>query len=132
MCLRETCRRVRVGRFVSDGFAIHCGLKQGDALSPLLSNFALEQWWPTCGTCATCGMHMLSKCHTQSHFSSQSLALGDMALRYYCRFGSTYICEKKTVSIMNLVKTMNRSILTDHLLKNLLVLATSSVNPNIE
>ncbi|KAJ4445580.1 hypothetical protein ANN_12261 [Periplaneta americana] len=26
----------------SDAFPIHCGLKQGDALSPLLSNFALE------------------------------------------------------------------------------------------
>ena len=42
MCLSETYRRVRVGRFLSDAFAIHCGLKQGDALSPLLFNFALE------------------------------------------------------------------------------------------
>ena len=34
--------RVRVGRFLSDAFPIHYGLKQGDALSPLLFNFALE------------------------------------------------------------------------------------------
>ena len=42
MCLCETYSRVRVGRFLSDAFPIHCGLKQGDALSPLLFNFALE------------------------------------------------------------------------------------------
>ena len=42
MCLSETYSRVRVGRFLSDAFPIHCGLKQGDALSPLLFNFALE------------------------------------------------------------------------------------------
>ena len=42
MCLSETYSRVRVGRFLSDAFPIHCGLKQGDVLSPLLSNLALE------------------------------------------------------------------------------------------
>ncbi|KAJ4440654.1 hypothetical protein ANN_08801 [Periplaneta americana] len=42
MCLSETYSRVRVGQFLSDAFPIHCGLKQGDALSPLLFNFALE------------------------------------------------------------------------------------------
>ncbi|KAJ4447804.1 hypothetical protein ANN_09812 [Periplaneta americana] len=40
MCLSETYSRVRIGQFLSDAFPIHCGLKQGDALSPL--NFALE------------------------------------------------------------------------------------------
>ena len=42
MCLSETYSRVLVGRFLSDAFSIHCGLKQEDSLSPLLSNFALE------------------------------------------------------------------------------------------
>ncbi|KAJ4435516.1 hypothetical protein ANN_18132 [Periplaneta americana] len=34
--------RVRIGQFLSDAFPIRCGLKQGDALSPLLFSFALE------------------------------------------------------------------------------------------
>ncbi|KAJ4448736.1 hypothetical protein ANN_00127 [Periplaneta americana] len=42
MCLSETYSRVRIGQFLSDAFSIHCGLKQEDALSPLLFNFALE------------------------------------------------------------------------------------------
>ncbi|KAJ4435487.1 hypothetical protein ANN_18103 [Periplaneta americana] len=42
MCLSETYSTVRIGQFLSDAFPIHCGLKQGDALSLLLFNFALE------------------------------------------------------------------------------------------
>jgi hypothetical protein len=42
MCLSETYSRVRVGKDLSDTFPIKNGLKQGDALSPLLFNFALE------------------------------------------------------------------------------------------
>ena len=42
MCLNGTKNRVRVGKQVSDIFEIHNGLKQGDALSPLLFNFVLE------------------------------------------------------------------------------------------
>ena len=42
ICLIETCSRVRVGRNLCDMFPIRNGLKQGDALSPLLFNFALE------------------------------------------------------------------------------------------
>ncbi|KAJ4436360.1 hypothetical protein ANN_18992 [Periplaneta americana] len=38
----ETYSRARIGQFLPDAFTIHCGLKQGDALSPLLFNFALE------------------------------------------------------------------------------------------
>jgi hypothetical protein len=42
MCLNETHCRVRLGIYQSDKFPIQNGLKQGDALSPLLFNFALE------------------------------------------------------------------------------------------
>jgi hypothetical protein len=42
MCLSETYSRVRVGKHLSDTFSIKNGLKQGDALSPLLFSFALE------------------------------------------------------------------------------------------
>jgi hypothetical protein len=42
VCLTETCSRVWVGQNLSDIFPIRKGLKQGDALSPLLFNFVLE------------------------------------------------------------------------------------------
>jgi hypothetical protein len=42
MCLNETYSKVRIGKLLSDKFPIQNGLKQGDALSPLLFNFALE------------------------------------------------------------------------------------------
>ena len=42
MCLNETCSRIRVGKHLSDTFPIRNGLKQGDVLSPLLFNFALD------------------------------------------------------------------------------------------
>ena len=41
MCLTETYSRVRVGKNLSDMFPIKNGLKQEDALSSLLFNFAL-------------------------------------------------------------------------------------------
>jgi len=40
--LTETYSRVRVGKNVSDRFPIRNGSKQGDALSPMIFNFALE------------------------------------------------------------------------------------------
>jgi hypothetical protein len=42
MCLNETYSKVRIGKHLSASFPIQNGLKQGDALSPLLFNFALE------------------------------------------------------------------------------------------
>jgi hypothetical protein len=42
MCLNETYRKVCVGKRLSDTFPVQNGLKQGDALSPLLFNFVLE------------------------------------------------------------------------------------------
>jgi hypothetical protein len=42
MCLNETYSKVRAGKLLSDKFPNQNGLKQEDALSPLLFNFALE------------------------------------------------------------------------------------------
>jgi hypothetical protein len=42
MCLNETYSRVRTGKNLSEMFTVQNGLKQGDTLSPLLFNFALE------------------------------------------------------------------------------------------
>jgi hypothetical protein len=42
MCLNETYSEVRISKHLSDSFPILNDLKQGDALSPLLFNFALE------------------------------------------------------------------------------------------
>jgi hypothetical protein len=41
MCLNETYSKVRIGKHLSDSFPIQNGLKRGDAVSPLLSNFDL-------------------------------------------------------------------------------------------
>jgi hypothetical protein len=42
MCLNDTHNKVRIGKHLSDSFPIQNGLKQGDALTPLLFNFSLE------------------------------------------------------------------------------------------
>jgi len=42
MSLTEIYSRVRVGKNVSDRFPIRIGFKQGDVVSPMLFNFALE------------------------------------------------------------------------------------------
>jgi hypothetical protein len=42
MCLSETCSRIRVGKHLSGVFPIKNGVKLGNALLPLLFNFALE------------------------------------------------------------------------------------------
>jgi hypothetical protein len=42
MCLNETCSKFRIGKLLSDKFPIQNGMKQGDALSPLLFSFASE------------------------------------------------------------------------------------------
>jgi hypothetical protein len=42
MYLNENYNKVRTHKYLSDIFPIQNGLKQGDALSPLLFNFALE------------------------------------------------------------------------------------------
>jgi hypothetical protein len=42
VCLNETYTNICTDKHLSESFPIQNGLKQGDALSPLLSNFALE------------------------------------------------------------------------------------------
>jgi hypothetical protein len=42
LCLNETYSKVCIGKHVSDSFPIQNGIKQGDALSPLLFDFALK------------------------------------------------------------------------------------------
>jgi hypothetical protein len=42
ICLNESYSKVRTGKNMSDAFPIQSGLKQGDSLSPLLFNFALD------------------------------------------------------------------------------------------
>jgi hypothetical protein len=42
MCLNETFSKVHIGKQLSDSFPIQNGLKQGDVLSPLLFDVALE------------------------------------------------------------------------------------------
>ena len=42
MCLTETYSRVRLGKHSSDMFPIRNGLKQGDVLSQLIFNFAVD------------------------------------------------------------------------------------------
>jgi hypothetical protein len=42
MCLNETYSKVHTGKYLSDNFPVQNGLKQGDVLSPLFFNFALE------------------------------------------------------------------------------------------
>jgi hypothetical protein len=42
MYLNETCSKFCIGKHLSDNFSIQHNLKQGDALFPLLFNFALQ------------------------------------------------------------------------------------------
>jgi hypothetical protein len=42
MCSNETYRKLRVRKHFCDTFPIQNGLKQGDVLSPLLFNFAVN------------------------------------------------------------------------------------------
>jgi hypothetical protein len=42
VCLNETYSKVRTGKYLSYYFPIQNGLKQGNALSPLLFNFVLQ------------------------------------------------------------------------------------------
>jgi hypothetical protein len=42
LCLNETYSKVHIRKYLSHNFPIQNGLKEGDALSPLLFNTALE------------------------------------------------------------------------------------------
>jgi hypothetical protein len=41
MCLKETYSKVRIGKHLCDTFPTQNGVKQGDALMPLLFNFRI-------------------------------------------------------------------------------------------
>ena len=41
-CLDGTQSKIKIGNYLSSSFPIENSLKQGDVLSPLLFNFALE------------------------------------------------------------------------------------------
>jgi hypothetical protein len=43
MCLNKICIDVRMGKHLSDALPTQSGLKQGDALSLLLFNFAMKR-----------------------------------------------------------------------------------------
>jgi hypothetical protein len=43
VCIRKLSASVRIDKDLPDVSLVHSGLKQGDALSPLLFNFAVEQ-----------------------------------------------------------------------------------------
>jgi hypothetical protein len=61
MSLTETYSIVQIGKNMSDRFPIRNGLKQGDTLSPMLFNFALEYaMWDTAGIARN---HKLSITH---------------------------------------------------------------------
>jgi hypothetical protein len=42
LCLNKTYSKVHISKHLSDALTIHNDLKEGDALLPLLFNFALE------------------------------------------------------------------------------------------
>jgi hypothetical protein len=42
ICFNETYSKVRIGKHLPESFLIQNGLKQGDAVSPLLFSFGLE------------------------------------------------------------------------------------------
>jgi hypothetical protein len=42
ICLNGTDTKARIGKYLADNFLIKNSIKRGDALSPLLFNFALE------------------------------------------------------------------------------------------
>jgi len=56
--------------------------------------------------------------------------LRSFAQRYICRFGSTYRCEQ-SFSAMKLIKSRNRTRLTDNNLNSLMILAVTEMKPQI-
>jgi hypothetical protein len=55
----------------------------------------------------------------------------DLALRFICRFRSTYICGK-TFSSINAIKSKFRSTITDAHLADVLILSTTRTAPNTD
>jgi len=67
------------------------------------------------------------KCLRKDEFEN----LLSLAKQMFSLFGSTYICEQ-TFSIMNFNKNKERSSLTDGYLEDILMISSSSIEPNYD
>jgi 17beta-estradiol 17-dehydrogenase/3beta-hydroxysteroid 3-dehydrogenase/mitotic-spindle organizing protein 1 len=80
-----------------------------------------------CGSPTTPNLIEFWKCVPKKQF----LKLHDLALRFICRFGSTYICEQ-TFSSMNAIKSKLCSTITNTHLADMLILSTTRIAPSID
>jgi hypothetical protein len=76
MCLNETYSTVRICKYQFHKFPVQNGLKLGDALSPLLSNFALENAIRHVQEKGEC-LKLIGKHHFQSYADEVNIVRGN-------------------------------------------------------